>query len=107
MFYFIFALIFCGSSYSAYKINELPDMYKPMWALEGNGALFFSINGLISGFFFIGMSIYGIIVEGILIVLLCTFIIYPIVINILRMVFGDAFLTYLSVPAYIILLFMM
>lgn len=101
--YFIFGLIFSTSAYCSYKIDRMQPMYKPQWALTEQGEKFFVFNGFLSLIAYVGVSIWGIADQGILIVIGCTIILFPLLTTILRVIIGDPILSYLAVPAYLIL----
>lgn len=99
--YFIIGFIFMCSWYSSYKIDRAHYLEKPDWALERTGELFFLWNSLLSSLFFVAVSIYGIFEHGLIVVLLCTIVIFPIVLTLLRGLFGDAILAYSGIIGYL------
>ncbi len=105
--YFVFGLIFWAAAYSSYKIDNANPMDKPLWAWGIKGKLFFVLNSLLSGLVFIGISIYGIMEVGVFVVILCTVLIFPIVIHIFRLFIHDILISFFSIPAFIILLVIM
>ncbi len=104
MWYFVFGLIFSSSAYCSYNIDKLHPMHRPQWALTTNGKLFFALNGVISLIAYIGVSIWAIEDQGILIVIGCTIILFPFLTSVLRAIFGDPIISYLAIPAYLILI---